>query len=76
MNLSLLFRAAQITDAQAKDALVEFVSQNCCYGSSPADDMEIKDMKSSSAYHVSRSLLSCNCRRIVKLHINSKHSLT
>eukprot|EP00112_Aurelia_sp_Birch-Aquarium-sp1_P023547 Seg7057.1 transcript_id=Seg7057.1/GoldUCD/mRNA.D3Y31 product="Protein SSUH2" protein_id=Seg7057.1/GoldUCD/D3Y31 len=44
-------QAAQITDAQAKDALVEFVSQNCCYGASPANDMEIKDMKSSSAYH-------------------------
>ena len=32
---------------------MEFVGQHCCYGKGAAQDMEIKDMKHSSAFHVS-----------------------
>jgi len=42
---------AQITDSEAHDALMEFVGEHCCYGKGAARDMEIKDMKHSSAYH-------------------------
>ena len=45
--------SAQITDTQAHDALMEFVGQHCCYGKGAAKDMSIKDMKHSSAFHVS-----------------------
>eukprot|EP00794_Sanderia_malayensis_P005601 gene5601-6290_t len=44
-------RAAVISDDEAKDALINFVAENCCYGKSPAEEMSIKDMKASSAYH-------------------------
>jgi len=43
--------SAQITHSEACDALMEFVSQHCCYGKGAAKEMEIKDMKHSSAYH-------------------------
>jgi len=43
--------STQITHSEACDALMEFVSQHCCYGKGAAKEMEIKDMKHSSAYH-------------------------
>lgn len=51
-NVFLLIRGAQITDNQAKDALLEFVAQHCCYGKGAAESMDIKDMHHSNAYHV------------------------
>lgn len=43
--------AASITAEEAKDSLQDFVAANCCYGSSPAKEMTIHDIKPSSAYH-------------------------
>ena len=52
-----LFRATAITDDQAQDAMIQFVSENCCYGTAPAREMVIKDVIPSSAYHVSTIFL-------------------
>ena len=46
-------RATSITEEQARDALLAFVAENCCYGKGAAKDMDIKDITPSSAYHVS-----------------------
>jgi hypothetical protein len=43
---------ASITAEEAQDAMENFVASNCCYGSSPAKEMEIRDITPSSAYHV------------------------
>eukprot|EP00795_Rhopilema_esculentum_P012212 gene12212-2839_t len=43
--------AGHITDAQATDALLQFVSEHCCYGKGAANNMNIKDMKASNALH-------------------------
>ena len=46
-------RATAISEDEARDALLAFVAENCCYGKKAAEDMEIKDITPSSAYHVS-----------------------
>nr|XP_026695861.1 protein SSUH2 homolog isoform X2 [Ciona intestinalis] len=40
-----------ITSEEAKEALLEYVSQECCYGKGAAKDMDIKDIQSTSAFH-------------------------
>lgn len=45
-----------ITEDQARDAMLQFVSEHCCYGKAPAEEMVIKDVIPSSAYHVSRQV--------------------
>ena len=37
--------------------MIQFVSENCCYGTAPAREMVIKDVIPSSAYHVSTIFL-------------------
>ena len=46
------YRSTAITDDQARDAMFQFVSEHCCYGKAPAQEMVIKDIVPSSAYHV------------------------
>lgn len=46
-------RSTAITEDQARDAMFQFVSEHCCYGKAPAQEMVIKDVVPSSAYHVS-----------------------
>lgn len=48
----ICYSAAAITSEEASDAMLDFVSQKCCYGSDPAKEMVIRDIKPSSAYHV------------------------
>ncbi|XP_041347179.1 protein SSUH2 homolog isoform X2 [Gigantopelta aegis] len=40
-----------ITEEQAREALLGLVAENCCYGAGAAKEMDIKDLKSSSAFH-------------------------
>ncbi|XP_071138146.1 protein SSUH2 homolog isoform X1 [Mytilus edulis] len=40
-----------ITEQEARDALLEFVADNCCYGKKAAEDLNFNDLKSSSAFH-------------------------
>ncbi|XP_068720773.1 protein SSUH2 homolog [Montipora capricornis] len=42
-----------ITDDQARDAMPQLVSEHCCYGKAPAQEMVIKDIFLSSAYYYS-----------------------
>jgi hypothetical protein len=44
---------AGITAEDAREALIEFASNKCCYGTKAAKNMDIKDMQASSAFHVS-----------------------
>lgn len=44
-------QATAISEDQARDALLAFVAENCCYGKKAAKDMDIKDIAQSSAYH-------------------------
>lgn len=44
-------QATAISNYQARESLLAFVAENCCYGKSAARDMEIKDITPSSAYH-------------------------
>ena len=48
-----LNRATSISEEEARDALLAFVGEHCCYGKGAAEDMDIKDINPSSAYHVS-----------------------
>ncbi|XP_077983139.1 protein SSUH2 homolog [Glandiceps talaboti] len=40
-----------INEEQAKEALVQHVSEHCCYGSKPAKDLIFTNMMPSSAFH-------------------------
>ncbi|XP_077983902.1 protein SSUH2 homolog isoform X2 [Glandiceps talaboti] len=42
---------ANITEDEARDAMVRFVNDNCCYGSKPAKEMSIESIAPSSALH-------------------------
>ncbi|XP_070557316.1 protein SSUH2 homolog [Ptychodera flava] len=43
--------AASISEEEARDAMIRFVNQNCCYGSKPAKEMNIESIAPSSALH-------------------------
>lgn len=55
---SFYCRATAISEDEARDALLAFVAEHCCYGKKAAEDMKIKDITPSSAYHVSMMLES------------------
>ncbi|XP_005089285.1 protein SSUH2 homolog [Aplysia californica] len=40
-----------ISEEEARDALIQFVSEHCCYGKGPAEEMKFNDLNSSSAFH-------------------------
>ena len=52
-----------ITEQDAREALLNYVSQNCCYGKGAAEDLKFTDLKSTSAFHV-RVELSGKCDTI------------
>ena len=56
--VAILFLYSSVTAKEAKEALQEYVSQQCCYGSGAAREMDIKDIKLSSAFHVSYLLIN------------------
>eukprot|EP00058_Branchiostoma_floridae_P028176 XP_002613667.1 hypothetical protein BRAFLDRAFT_66534 [Branchiostoma floridae] len=41
-----------ITEEEAREALVQYVANHCCYGKSPAQDLTFTDIKRSCAFHV------------------------
>ncbi|PIK48396.1 hypothetical protein BSL78_14725 [Apostichopus japonicus] len=43
--------APSVNDEQAKEALLQFVSEKCCYGTGAARNMKINDIVQSSAFH-------------------------
>ncbi|XP_064604972.1 protein SSUH2 homolog isoform X2 [Liolophura sinensis] len=40
-----------ITEEQAREALLHFVSEHCCYGKGAATELKFTDLRSSSAFH-------------------------
>jgi len=44
--------AASITDEEARAAMLEHVSQHCCYGKGAAEQMTITNITPSNALHV------------------------
>ena len=48
-------RATAVSEEEARDALLSYVAEHCCFGKGAARDMEIEDVTASSAYHVSHS---------------------
>ena len=52
-NISHGFSVGYITEEEAQEALLQFVTQSCCYGKSAAKEMEIYRINPSSALHVS-----------------------
>lgn len=40
-----------ITEQDARESLLNFVSQHCCYGKGAAEDLKFLDLKSTSAFH-------------------------
>ncbi|XP_059150493.1 protein SSUH2 homolog isoform X2 [Physella acuta] len=40
-----------VTEEQAREALLQFVAEHCCYGKKPAQMMRINELQSSSALH-------------------------
>jgi hypothetical protein len=42
---------ATISEQDARDAILQHVSENCCYGKDPALKMQFSEMVSSSAFH-------------------------
>ncbi|XP_013384139.1 protein SSUH2 homolog [Lingula anatina] len=40
-----------ITEEQAREAMLQYVAEHCCYGSGTAKEMVFRDLQSSSAFH-------------------------
>lgn len=48
-----LYRAANITAEEAREALLSHVAEHCCYGKGAAQDMQMRHIEPSNALHVS-----------------------
>ena len=59
-------RATAVSEEEARDALLSYVAEHCCFGKGAARDMEIEDVTASSAYHVSDSA-KINYLRMISL---------
>ncbi|XP_023231540.1 protein SSUH2 homolog [Centruroides sculpturatus] len=51
INPQTVQRRVGLTEEEVREALIEHVSQHCCYGSDPAKNMVIRDITMSSAFH-------------------------
>lgn len=47
------WRSADITEEEAREALLEFVAQNKCYGKGAAEKMQMNNIAPRNALHVS-----------------------
>ena len=57
MSLYLSCRLPQIHEEEAREALLGFVAEHCCYGKGAARDLKFTDLRHSSAFHVSTKYL-------------------
>ena len=55
--VKIISRATKMTEEQAHEAMLQFVSERCCYGKTPAQEMIIRDITPSDAYHVSFTMM-------------------
>jgi hypothetical protein len=49
---SIISSVPYLTEEEAKQALAQFVSEHCCYGSGPVKNLTISNMQSSNTYRV------------------------
>lgn len=49
---------ANLNEEDCRNAMVQFVSENCCYGTAPAKEMTISNVVGLTALHVSE-IQSC-----------------
>ena len=61
------FSLANLDEAACKQAMIEFVNQNCCYGKKPANEMNIQKALGLTALHVSMVTLVQEIKYILKL---------
>ena len=47
------FSTSDLSVEDCRDAMLQFVAENCCYGAGTAKEMQITDTRSSKALHVS-----------------------
>lgn len=62
-----LFSITQIDESDAREALLNFVAEKCCYGKAAANELQIMKISPSCALHVSQLLvswLSTKCLRL------------
>ena len=71
IGLILLPVLPVINEDQAREALLQYVAQNCCYGSGAAKNMTFRDLKSSSAFHVCMPCFICEIK-VTFLYIRAK----
>lgn len=57
-----------ISEQQARSALLELCSSKCCYGSKAAQQMSIRHMNSTSAFHVRFSLSHVQNNSLPTMH--------
>jgi len=46
-----------ITEDQAREALLEYIAAQCCWGKGAAQKLTFKNLQSSTSYHVSISVV-------------------
>ena len=47
-----VYRVANLSQEECREALLHFVAENCCYGKGPAEKMVMEEIKPSTALHV------------------------
>lgn len=52
--------AARISEEEAREALLAFVAENCCYGKGAAEKMIMNLIVPSNALHVSHTKVCCS----------------
>jgi len=61
-------RAAELTDSDARQALLDYVSTRYCYGKRPAKEMTILKIENTCAFHVSTKQYKLTHSIYVKQH--------
>lgn len=56
-NREILPNRPQVTEQQARSALLAQVAEHCCYGKDAAKEMAITKINYSSAFHVSINVI-------------------
>ena len=52
--MPFIYSVSSITEAQAKEALLSYVAEHCCYGKKAAADIQFTKITPTSAMHVGR----------------------
>ncbi|XP_055881866.1 protein SSUH2 homolog isoform X2 [Biomphalaria glabrata] len=50
-NREAIRSVVTLTEEQAREAIIQFAAEHCCYGKGPAVEMKLNSLESSSAFH-------------------------